>query len=124
VKYGRNSRIDLLLECGRKGVCYVEIKNVHLSRRHGLAEFPDCETARGVKHLAEMTEMVRQGHRAVMVFLVQRNDARRFALARDIAPNFAAAFDAAAAAGVEILALRCRMSSEEIIVDKPLPLLG
>jgi sugar fermentation stimulation protein A len=121
VKYGRNSRIDLLLECARKGACYVEIKNVHLSRRHGLAEFPDCETERGAKHLAEMSDMVREGHRAVIVFLIQRSDARRFALARDIAPNFAAAFDAARAAGVEALALRCRMSPEEIVVDKPVP---
>ena len=72
VKYGRNSRIDLLLECAKKGLCYVEIKNVHLSRRHGLAEFPDSVTARGAKHLAEMSDMVREGHRAVMVFLIQR----------------------------------------------------
>ena len=74
VKYGRNSRIDLLLECADKGLCYVEIKNVHLSRRHGLAEFPDSVTARGAKHLAEMSDMVRAGHRAVMVFLIQRGE--------------------------------------------------
>jgi sugar fermentation stimulation protein A len=122
VNYGRNSRIDLLLECARKGLCYVEIKNVHLSRRHGLAEFPDCETGRGVKHLSEMAAMVREGHRAVLVFLVQRNDARRFALARDIAPEFAAAFDAAMAAGVEAIALGCRLAPEEIVVDRTLPI--
>ena len=75
VKYGRNSRIDILLEDPRRGACYVEIKNVHMMRKHGLAEFPDCVTERGVKHLAEMTDMVRQGHRAVMVYLVQRADA-------------------------------------------------
>ena len=77
VKYGRNSRIDLLLECANKGLCYVEIKNVHLSRRHGLAEFPDSVTARGAKHLAEMSDMVRAGHRAVMVFLIQRSEPTR-----------------------------------------------
>lgn len=124
VKYGRNSRIDLLLECARKGTCYVEIKNVHLSRRHGLAEFPDCETERGAKHLHEMSEMVREGHRAVMVFLIQRSDARHFALARDIAPRFAGAFDAARAAGVEAVALRCKMSPAEIVVDKPVRILS
>jgi sugar fermentation stimulation protein A len=123
VNYGRNSRIDLLLECESKGLCYVEIKNVHLSRRHGLAEFPDCETGRGAKHLAEMADMVRQGHRAVLVFLVQRNDARRLALARDIAPSFGAAFDAALAAGVEAIALRCRMRCEEIVVTRQIPIL-
>jgi sugar fermentation stimulation protein A len=124
VKYGRNSRIDLLLECGRKGLCYVEIKNVHLSRRHGLAEFPDSVTERGVKHLCEMSDMVRQGHRAVMVFLIQRADARRLAFARDIDSSYGAAFDAATAAGVEAVALRCKMSPEEILVDRPVPIVG
>ncbi len=124
VKYGRNSRIDLLLECPTKGSCYVEIKNVHLARRHGLAEFPNSVTERGVKHLSEMSDMVRQGHRAVMVFLIQRGDARRLAFARDIDPTYGAAFDAATAAGVEAIALRCKMATEEIVVDKPVPIVG
>ncbi len=63
VKYGQSSRIDLLLEDPAKGLAYVEIKNVHLLRETGLAEFPDSKTERGVKHLAELTEMVRAGHR-------------------------------------------------------------
>jgi sugar fermentation stimulation protein A len=124
VKYGKNSRIDILLECADKGLCYVEIKNVHLSRRHGLAEFPDSVTERGVKHLVEMSDMVRAGHRAVMVFLIQRGDAKRLAFARDIDPTYGAAFDLAVAAGVEAIALRCKMSAEEIVVDKPVPILG
>jgi sugar fermentation stimulation protein A len=124
VKYGKNSRIDILLEGADKRLCYVEIKNVHLARKHGLAEFPDCETERGAKHLEEMSQMVREGHRAIMIFLIQRSDAKRFALARDIAPGFAAAYDRAIAAGVEAMALRCRMSPEEIVVDKPVPILG
>jgi sugar fermentation stimulation protein A len=124
VKYGRNSRIDLLLECAQKGLCYVEIKNVHLSRRHGIAEFPDSVTARGVKHLAEMSDMVRQGHRAVMVFLIQRAEATRLAFARDIDPNYGAAFDKARAAGVEAVALRCRVGIDEIAVDLAVPIAG
>jgi sugar fermentation stimulation protein A len=123
VKYGRNSRIDLLLECSQKGLCYVEIKNVHLSRRHGLAEFPDSVTARGVKHLTEMSDMVHLGHRAVMVFLIQRSEARRLALARDIDPDYGAAFDRARAAGVEAIALRCRVGIDEIAVDRPVPII-
>jgi sugar fermentation stimulation protein A len=122
VRYGQASRIDLLLECRKKGLCYVEIKNVHLSRRPGLAEFPDSVTARGVKHLAEMSAMVRQGHRAVMVFLIQRSAARRLRLARDIDPAYGAAFDAARAAGVEAIALRCRVGTDEIAVDRPVPI--
>ncbi len=97
---------------------------MHLSRRHGLAEFPDSVTARGVKHLAEMSDMVREGHRAVMVFLIQRGEARRLAFARDIDPTYGAAFDAARAAGVEAIALRCRMGTDEIVVDRPVPIEG
>jgi sugar fermentation stimulation protein A len=124
VKYGQNSRIDLLLECATKGLCYVEVKNVHLSRRHGLAEFPDSVTERGTKHLAELSEMVRQGHRAVMIFLIQRGDAKRLALARDVDPGYGEAFDHALAAGVEALALRCKMSQEEILIDRAVPIIG
>ena len=122
VKYGRNSRIDILLEDPVRGVCYVEVKNVHMMRRHGLAEFPDCVTERGVKHLVELTDMVRHGHRAVMVYLVQRADASRFAFAHDLDPTYAAAFAAAHAAGVEAIAVRCRLSAEAIAVDRVIPI--
>ncbi len=121
VKYGEASRVDILLEDPRKGACYVEVKNAHLSRRHGLAEFPDCTTARGAKHLRELAQMVRDGHRAVMVFLIQRGDAKRFRLAADLDPAYRAAFDEASAAGVEAIALRCRMSTEEIVVSGTVP---
>jgi sugar fermentation stimulation protein A len=124
VRYGQNSRIDLLLECEKKGLCYVEIKNVHLSRRHGLAEFPDSITERGTKHLAEMSAMVRAGHRAVMVFLIQRAEAKRLSLARDVDPKYGDAFDRAMAAGVEAIALRCALSPEEITVDRAVPIVG
>ena len=124
VKYGRNSRIDLLLACAKKGLCYVEVKNVHLSRRHGVAEFPDSITQRGAKHLAELSDMVRAGHRAVMVFLIQRGDAKRLELARDVDPAYGIAFDSALAAGVEAIALRCRMSPEEIVIDRRVPIVG
>ena len=124
VKYGKNSRIDLLLQCVDKGLCYVEVKNVHFSRRQGLAEFPDSVTERGAKHLAEMSDMVRQGHRAVMVYLIQRGDARKLAFARDVDPTYGAAFDAASRAGVEAIALRCRMSIDEIVVDRTVPIAG
>jgi sugar fermentation stimulation protein A len=122
VKYGKNSRIDILLESPKQGLCYVEIKNVHLSRTPGLAEFPDSVTARGAKHLAEMSDMVRNGHRAVMVFLIQRGDAEALALARDVDPNYGRAFDAARRAGVEAIALRCRMSAKEIVIEKAIPM--
>ena len=124
VKYGVNSRIDLLLECASKGLCYVEIKTVHMMRKLGHAEFPDSVTERGAKHLKELSDMVREGHRAVMMFLIQRGDAEQFSLARDIDPTYGIAFDAAQAAGVQMLAYRCRMSCDEIVLDQPVPIVS
>lgn len=124
VKYGQNSRIDLLLDCTRKGRCYVEIKNVHMMRKAGLAEFPDSVTQRGAKHLGELADMVREGHRAVMLFLIQRGDAVSLDIARDIDPAYDEAFKAARAAGVEMLAYRCRLSPEEIAVETAVPILS
>ena len=107
VKYGKNSRIDVLLEDAAGGKTYVEVKNVHLMRQAGLAEFPDSVTARGAKHLGELADMVAEGHRAAMVFLVQRPDCARLSLAEDIDPAYAAAFRSARSAGVEVYAIGC-----------------
>jgi sugar fermentation stimulation protein A len=121
VKYGQSSRIDILLEDPGKGLAYVEIKNVHLLRETGLAEFPDSKTERGVKHLAELTAMVASGHRAIMIYLIQRSDAARFRPARDIDPKYADALRAARAAGVEAYAVTCHLTPEAITVDRVLP---
>jgi sugar fermentation stimulation protein A len=121
VKYGQNSRIDLLLEGDGVAPCYVEVKNVHLMRQPGLAEFPDSVTARGAKHLDELAAVARQGQRAVMLFVVQRNDCQRMTLARDIDPNYAAAMACALAAGVEVLCYSCRVSDSGIAIDRRLP---
>lgn len=123
VKYGKNSRIDILLENADKPYCYVEVKNVHLSRRHGLAEFPDSVTERGAKHLVELSDMVAEGHRAVMVYLIQRGEAASLALARDVDPTYGLALDKARKAGVEVIALRCQVTPEGIEVDAAVPIL-
>jgi sugar fermentation stimulation protein A len=121
VKYGLSSRIDILLESPSKPLCYVEIKNVHLSRKLGLAEFPDSVTERGVKHLVELSAMVAAGHRAVMLYLIQRADAERFAFAQDIDPCYVAAYEAARSAGVEALAYGCDVKPEGIEIIRPVP---
>lgn len=119
VKYGKNSRIDLLLEAEDGSKTYVEVKNVHLMRKPGLAEFPDSVTARGAKHLAELADMVAEGHKAAMVFLVQRPDCDRLNLAADIDPAYAAAFEAASNAGVEAYAIGCDVRLDGIDAVKP-----
>ncbi len=123
VKYGDNSRIDLLLSDNRKADCFVEVKNVHLSRKKGLVEFPDSVTARGAKHLAELSKMVEQGHRAVMFFLVQRADGNIFKLAQDIDVTYAKAFDNALKKGVEAICYQCHIDLKEITVEKKLPII-
>jgi sugar fermentation stimulation protein A len=124
VKYGRNSRVDILLEHPQRPPCYVEIKNVHLMRQAGLAEFPDAVTKRGAKHLGELADMVAAGHRAVMLFLVQIGSVQRFALARDIDPGYGRAFDAARTAGVEAIAYRCSITCDGIEVVEPVSIVG
>lgn len=118
VKYGGNSRIDILLE--DPGLCYVEVKNVTL-RIGSEAQFPDAVTARGTKHLHELTDMVAEGHRAVMVYLVQRADCEFFRPAADIDPTYADTLKAAHAAGVEVLCYQCSLSPTAIEVEGPLP---
>lgn len=121
VRYGQNSRIDVLLERDDAAPCYVEVKNVHLMRQPGLAEFPDSVTARGAKHLDELATVAVQGGRAVMLFVVQRNDCGRLTLAHDIDPAYAAAMARAIAAGVEVLCYGCCVTDRAIVIDKPLP---
>ncbi|HEX7884302.1 MAG TPA: DNA/RNA nuclease SfsA [Afipia sp.] len=127
VKYGRiingkGSRIDFLLEDPARPPCYVEVKNVHLMRREGIAEFPDSVTARGAKHLDELAEMAASGARAVMLFVIQIGSARSFTLARDIDPAYARAFDKARMSGVETLAWTCDLTRQEIKLAQPVPI--
>ena len=123
VKYGQNSRIDILLEDTKRPPCYVEVKNVHFFRKPGLAEFPDCVTERGTKHLVELSNMVKEGARAVMVYLIQCQNPSRFALADDKDRTYFNEFRKARAAGVEALALTCHVSASEITVDRNIPVM-
>lgn len=121
VKYGQNSRIDFLLTNPGMPDLYVEVKSVTLSRAAQKAEFPDSVTARGAKHLAELAEVTRQGARAMMFYLVQRTDCDHVTLADDIDPAYAAAFDTAMAAGVDVLAYDCCISPQSVKIGRRLP---
>lgn len=116
VKYGVNSRIDILLSGGGLADCYVEVKNVHMLREKGLYEFPDSVTSRGAKHLVELSDMVEAGHRAVMVYLVQREDGSKFRFAEDYDPAYVEAYRQAKTRGVEALVYNCHISTDEITV--------
>lgn len=119
VKYGLNSRIDLLLENDAQK-CYVEVKNVTLVE-DGYYQFPDAVTTRGQKHLRELVAMIGQGHRAVMLFVIQRNDGHRFKPAAHIDPEYARQLTIAHDAGVEILPYVASVSPESIAITHQIP---
>lgn len=123
VKYGQGSRIDFLLEQDGQPPCYLEIKNVHLMRRAGLAEFPDSVTARGARHLAELAAVAATGARAVLLYVVQIGSARSLAVADDIDPVYGQAFRLARQDGVEAIAHTCRIGLDGIALGGAVPIL-
>jgi len=113
-KYGRNSRIDILLSGNSRPPAYVEVKNVHFRRSPGLAEFPDTVTERGAKHLEELGDMAEAGFRAVMLYLVQREDCDLLRICGDLDPFYAAGFRRALSRGVEAYAVKCAVTARQI----------
>ncbi len=124
VPYGQNSRIDILLSNNGQQFCYVEVKNVHLLREQGLAEFPDSVTKRGAKHLEELSDMVAAGHRSVMFYIIQRDDATRFAIAADNDPVYFKTFNKARKNGVEMIAYDCSLSTSAIKLANKIDLIA
>ncbi len=121
VNYGAKSRVDFLLTEPGLPDAYVEVKNVHLRRDGDWAEFPDSVTARGARHLDELSAMAAAGHRAVMLYLVQRTDCARFRLAADIDPAYAAACRGARDRGVEAICYGTTVDPRGVDLAGPLP---
>jgi sugar fermentation stimulation protein A len=121
VRYGKNSRIDFLLR--EKGLpeCWLEVKSVTL-KRGSLAQFPDSVTARGTKHLFELTDVAAKGGRAVLLYVVQRRDCKAFSIATDIDPVYGAALAEAMRKGVETLCYVCKIRRDGIRLYEPLPM--
>ena len=120
VRYGTNSRIDLLLS-GDAGLCHVEVKNVPLVKGEK-ALFPDAVTTRGQKHLRELMQVVQAGGRGVIFFVVQREDAHTFGAADSIDPNYGKLLRLAIQNGVEALTYQAQVGSQEIFLTRPLPI--
>ncbi|CAN5365054.1 DNA/RNA nuclease SfsA [soil metagenome] len=121
VNYGVASRIDFLLESPDRPPCWLEVKNSHLKRGGTLAEFPDCVAARSLKHLGELKAMAAQGHRAVMLFVIQRTDCDVFAACAELDPKYAAGLLDAAQAGVEVLCYACHIGADAIRITHRIP---
>jgi sugar fermentation stimulation protein A len=119
VVYGKNSRIDVLLTRASGELCYIEVKNTTYAVGR-VAAFPDAVTERGLKHLGELTRMVKQGHRAVQFFFVSRDDVDHFRPADEVDPAYAKALRKAAKSGVEILAYSNRVRPDSIELHRKL----
>jgi sugar fermentation stimulation protein A len=118
VKYGEASRVDFLLTSPDRPACWLEIKNCHLSRGGGLAEFPDCIAARSSRHLRELAAMAKAGDRAVVLFVVQRMDCDRFSACAELDPVFARTLDEVAREGVEVLVYACEIDEERVVLKR------
>ena len=114
------SRFDLLLE-NESGRRYIEVKSCTLVE-NGVGLFPDSPTTRGAKHLKTLAETVAVGHRASVIFVVQRPDAYAFATNDDADPGFTATFQEAVGHGVHAYAYNCRISPQEVVLDRQLPI--
>lgn len=121
-KYGKNSRIDILLRDGEK-CCYVEVKSVTLIGEDGAYIFPDAVTERGKKHLLELINVVNNGHRAAMLYIIQRSDGNGFRPAEEMDSAYAETWLKAKQAGVEMYAFRAQITPEEITVETPVKIL-
>ncbi len=118
VKYGKNSKIDFLITNKKDEEIFLEVKNVTLSKRKGISEFPDAITERGSKHLLELIDVVKKNKRAIMLFLVQRNDCKKFRIAEEIDSIYKKNIMNAMKAGVEILCYGCSFVKNNIELDK------
>ena len=116
VAYGNKSRIDILLHNEGGSLTYVEVKNVHLKRGEKAA-FPSSVTTRGAKHMRELAEMVQQGHRAYIIYVIQRNDCQGFEIAKDIDPTYNLETMTALKKGVVPLVYACEVTPKAITIS-------
>ena len=116
-KFGANTRFDFLVS-GKKYQSFIEVKNVTLSRKRNLAEFPDAETLRGLKHIGELIKASKKKFKVYILFVIQRNDCNSFSIAKDIDPNYANALSKAVKNNLKILCYDCKFSPKGIKLNR------
>ena len=122
VRYGENSRIDFLVN-NKDEEIYIEVKNVTLSLKKGIAEFPDAITERGSKHLKELSKIKDKKTRAIMLYLIQRDDCKYFQIAKEIDEKYNSNLKKAIESGVEVLCYNCKFKNNKIELDKKIKFL-
>ena len=121
VTFNKQTRLDFLLTDNKNSRCFMEVKSVTL-RRGDFLEFPDAVTERGTKHIRSLMDAVHKGARGVLFFLAQRADGQFFRPAVDIDPTYASTLEEAISCGVEVMAWRCKLEQDQIIISDPLPM--
>ena len=116
-KFGKNSRFDFLI-INKKNRTFIEVKNVTLSRKKGLAEFPDAITTRGLKHINELVKASKKNYKIFILYLIQRNDCMTFSIAKDIDLKYAKALEKAVKNNLNILCYDCKFSPKGIKLNK------
>ena len=117
IKFGKKTRFDFFIINGKDKV-FIEVKNVTLSRKKGLAEFPDAVTTRGLKHIKELTKAGEKNYKIFILFLIQRDDCKSFTIAKDIDPNYQKSLKKAVKNNLKILCYDCKFSQERIKLNK------
>ncbi len=117
IKFGKNTRFDFLVS-DKKNKIFIEVKSVTLSRKKGVAEFPDSVTSRGLKHINELVKAGRKNYKIFILYLIQRDDCETFTIAKDIDPNYAIALNKAIKSNLNIICYDCKFSAKGIKVNK------
>ena len=121
VKFGDNTRFDFLV-LKKKYKAFIEVKNVTLSRKKGIAEFPDAVTARGLKHINELVKASKKNYKIFILYLIQRDDCKSFTIAKDIDPAYSAELTKAVKKKLNILCYDCKFSSKGIKLNNKINL--
>lgn len=117
IKFGTNTRFDFLI-INKNTKIFIEVKNVTLSRKKKIAEFPDAITSRGLKHIKELIRASKKGYKIFILFVVQRDDCNLFSIAEDIDPGYAKTLRAAFKKKLNVICYDCKFSAKGIKLNK------
>ena len=117
VKFGSNVRFDFLVT-NKTEKAFIEVKNVTLSRKPKIVEFPDAVTSRGSKHIVELLKANKQNYEIYLAFIIQRDDCYKFKIASDIDPEYSNLLSKAVKKKLKILCYDCKFTSKGIKLNK------
>ena len=121
VKFGENTRFDFMIS-GNNKKSFIEVKNVTLSRKKGIAEFPDSVTARGLKHINELLRARKKGYEIFLLFIIQREDCKKLEIAKDIDFEYYKLLIKAVKKNLNVICYDCKFSSKGIKLNREIEL--